>query len=513
MAIETRFAGSSPRVAPEPTRGPHDRWLLAAILALALGVRVYVIWTQQFVIHADETFQYLEQAHRLAFGDGVVPWEFIDGARSWLVPGIISGLMRMAAWFSNDPLSYLRFIRLCAAAIALTPVYIGFRLGQRTGGTIAAVLTGTLCAVWFELIYFAPLILTEVFSTHAALWALYLNITGERPKRLAWAGALFALAICLRVQNGPALLGAMLWLNRADWRRWRWLIAGGLPVALALGGVLDTVTLGLPFQSIWLNIYRNIWQGVGASNGLEPIIYYPHWIWWMWRYALIIAVFAAAGAVRVPALAIAAAITLAVHSFIGHKEYRFIYLALAVMPILAGIGMAWLSEWLSRFLKGRPGPGYVAAALLASAAAVSCYAGTHDVVARRWSQGRPRVQALLAAHAQADLCGLGIKELAMFDSGGYAYLHRDVPLFFDSYSEVHHLRGTSVPFRTIIVFHNRTLEQYPGPAMASNTARFNYLIAPPGDAYPSYDPVACFANPAAPDPPETCLFRRPGPCR
>ena len=30
-----------------------------------------------------------------------------------------------------------------------------------------------LCAVWFELIYFAPTVLTEMFAAHVALIALY----------------------------------------------------------------------------------------------------------------------------------------------------------------------------------------------------------------------------------------------------------------------------------------------------------------------------------------------------
>jgi hypothetical protein len=63
---------------------------LAAILLLALAVRLAVAWTQVYVAYLDETFQYFEQAHRLAFGSGIKPWEFFDGARSWLLPGLIS---------------------------------------------------------------------------------------------------------------------------------------------------------------------------------------------------------------------------------------------------------------------------------------------------------------------------------------------------------------------------------------------------------------------------------------
>ena len=52
---------------------------LPAILLIALAIRVAVVGTQTYVVFQDETFQYLEQGHRLAFGSGVLPWEFQDG--------------------------------------------------------------------------------------------------------------------------------------------------------------------------------------------------------------------------------------------------------------------------------------------------------------------------------------------------------------------------------------------------------------------------------------------------
>ena len=41
---------------------------LATILVIGLALRIFVVCTQTYVIFEDETFQYLEQAHRLAFG-------------------------------------------------------------------------------------------------------------------------------------------------------------------------------------------------------------------------------------------------------------------------------------------------------------------------------------------------------------------------------------------------------------------------------------------------------------
>ena len=34
--------------------------------------------------------QYLEQAHRLVFGAGMVPWEYEQGVRPWVFPLLIA---------------------------------------------------------------------------------------------------------------------------------------------------------------------------------------------------------------------------------------------------------------------------------------------------------------------------------------------------------------------------------------------------------------------------------------
>ena len=99
--------------------------MLAAILLLALVVRLTVAWTQVYVVYLDETFQYFEQAHRLAFGSGIVPWEFIDGARSWLLPGLIAGIMRATSVFSAEPMLYVRVTRSLCVVLSLSVVYSG----------------------------------------------------------------------------------------------------------------------------------------------------------------------------------------------------------------------------------------------------------------------------------------------------------------------------------------------------------------------------------------------------
>lgn len=67
-------------------------------------MRAAVALSGDFFIHPDEIMQYLEQGHRLAFGNGVVYWEFFYGARSWLLPGLIAGVLTFCS--ISLPISY-----------------------------------------------------------------------------------------------------------------------------------------------------------------------------------------------------------------------------------------------------------------------------------------------------------------------------------------------------------------------------------------------------------------------
>ncbi len=63
--------------------------------------------------------------------------------------------MRLTSLLSSDPLVYVRLIRLLCVALSLVVVWVGFRAGQLRDGLIGALLTGGICAIWFDLICFA----------------------------------------------------------------------------------------------------------------------------------------------------------------------------------------------------------------------------------------------------------------------------------------------------------------------------------------------------------------------
>ncbi len=486
---------------------------LAAILLLALVVRLAVAWTQVYVVFLDETFQYFEQAHRLAFGSGIVPWEFFDGARSWLLPGIIAGIMRATSVFSTDPMLYVRITRSLCVVLSLSVVYVGYCLARQRDGGRGAVVTGLVCALWFELIYFAPAVLNEVIATHCAIVAVWLGDTaGQRERRLLAAGALFGLAVLLRMQYAPALLVAALWQYRLDLSRWKWLVLGGLAVTLPLGGVLDALTWGAPFQSLWVNLMRNSLQGVASSLSKQPWSYYPQFELAAWQLAAPLLALVLVGAWQAPAFGLMALVVVVAHSVVPHKEYRFIYLALACAPIFVGLGIATIITWLERH-RGVAFARIALVTLLLFSLGSSGYAATHGILAARWHWLRADIEVFLAAHDRSGICGLAVKDIPKFGTGGYTYLNRNVPLYLWDFTPSETRPGAAVPFRLAVVLNNLVLAQYPGEALARATSRYNYLVAAPEHGEPGYTAVACFQNAYNPElPREVCLFQRPGGC-
>src|SRR6516164_9745462 len=69
-------------------------FLLVSILLIALLLRVAVAIHFPSIEYADEIYNTLEPAHRLAYGYGIVDWEWRRGARSWVFPAFLAGVMR-----------------------------------------------------------------------------------------------------------------------------------------------------------------------------------------------------------------------------------------------------------------------------------------------------------------------------------------------------------------------------------------------------------------------------------
>jgi hypothetical protein len=418
-------------------RMPPTQWImLAAICIVALLLRLRVGINTTYLIHPDELFDYLEQGFRLAFGYGTQTWTYQDGIRSYLFPALLAAPMKLGSLLGAAPGSVLNAAAVFMSLMSLSVVAVAFLWGRRTGGTIGAVITGSLAAVWFELIYFAPHALSEVMATNFLVVAAYLcpDQTGtQSPRwRLRWLGICLGLTIVIRVQLAPAVLVILLWIvARHAWRTvFHVTMAAAVPVLAA--GMLDWATYSYPFQSLFLNFWANIVGGVAHYyGGVQPFYYLIdmeiHYQNGM--FAVIALACVAAGRRRPLVFLIPAAIILS-HSLIGHKEYRFIYPALPFVFVLAGVATTDLVKRLAP--PNRPAAQKGLAVLLLLLWSFASWAQAIEGPFRReWLRSSGLLAASRFIATLPEICGLG-GYAPPVEMPGRVLINRDVPIYFQS---------------------------------------------------------------------------------
>ena len=262
-------------------RAPGERpWkYLLPVLALAFVARAAIALSGDFVLHPDEIMQYLEPAHRLVFGNGVIYWEFFYGARSWLVPGLVAGVLALCeAAGLGQPFWYVGGVKLLFCAVSLLVPAGMYWFARRHFGEPAARVALLAGAFWYELAGFAHKPMTEFVATAllVALLALCVRSSTDRPVAVWSVAALAVLVTAIRMHYAPAaaiLLG--LFFLRSGRK---------LPLVLAVAalvaavGVFDAVTWnGGLFHSYGVNIAYNLVAG-GSRAGESP----PwQFLWWL----------------------------------------------------------------------------------------------------------------------------------------------------------------------------------------------------------------------------------------
>ena len=260
LVLIDRLRSLSLYQAPGPTAQPSWRYLphcLAAALLLRLGLHMF----SDFVSYPDELQQYLEQGHKLAFGYGLITWEWHWGARNYLLPGVIAGLLLPFKWLGIDhPAYYVPFVEAFFCIFSLLIPWGLYHFTRHQHGEAAGRIALLLGVVNFYLLAFAAKTLTGMLA--GVMLAAALGLAGRpfiRGDAGAWVfGILLGVAAFLRYLYLPAL--GILWLAVAFAMPARWIlrsIAGGLLAILAYG-MLDFLTWGRLFNSIYMHILWNL---------------------------------------------------------------------------------------------------------------------------------------------------------------------------------------------------------------------------------------------------------------
>ncbi len=431
---------------------------LPLVLALAFAVRAGVALSGDFVLHPDEIMQYLEPAHRLVFGSGVTHWEYFYGARSWLVPGLVAGVLAaFDALGLDEPRWYVAGVKLAFCAVSLAIPAGMYFFARRHFGEAAARAALVAGAFWYELVGFAHKPLTEFVATAPLMALLALTVRPAEAARMqsVWpAAALAVLAGAVRLQYAPlaALLLGIVLARTA--KRMRLLaVAAGLALAV---GLFDAVAWdGVLFHSYVVNVHYNLILGAMRA-GESPPWQYLEWLalaggglgvaciagaaWRPRRYGLLLALIA---------------LILAMHSVQPHKEYRFVFAVVPLWLIIAADLAARAGADLAARAGGRaPGPrrsglspaGACAAVCAGAFGAVSA-AGIlnvlpgQDRVYRAWSGETGAVRFVIDQDpiftayrwlaAAPDVEAVWQLDREYIQLPGYYYLHGAVP-FYDS---------------------------------------------------------------------------------
>jgi GPI mannosyltransferase 3 len=383
--------------------------------------------------YPDEIFQYLEQGHRLAFGRGLITWEFRVGARTWLIPGVIGILLRGLDLVGlGAPQAYLPIVRGLLCLLSTSLVFSSYVLGRRLAGERSGRMAALFSAFWYEMIYFAHKPLADGLAVYAFVGALACMRGGPYRMRPLLLGALAAIGVVLRFQMIALamFLGLVVLLSGEKGAMVRSAIS--FVIVTLLGGLLDLFTWGVPF-SYHVQSYRAlVVQGMSEMWGASPFHLYLQWL--MVASAGIAGVVLIWGAFRLRHTCLLFGTVVAAllpQMMIPHKEYRYVLVVVALLLVLLA---QLLAEQLSRLATtGRARRLTLAFTVLflglSAAGLWGVLPGEKFVYRMSPLLRQPAMEAYLFLAREKHVTGVLDLHQPWWASGGYTLFHRDAPLY------------------------------------------------------------------------------------
>jgi GPI mannosyltransferase 3 len=400
--------------------------VLAAALAVGAIARLYWAFTDDGIFWPDEIYQSLEPAHRLVFGHGLIPWEFIDGARNWALPGFVAFLLKLGG---DDPVVYLGLTRVAFIAIAVGTAHGSYLLARAYRAKELPAAVGAACFALGALpLYFGHRAMSETASALPVAYGLWLTLKPDAArKHLALGASLLGLAVLLRLQCGVFAAGALaVLLARKQWRPSRDVFVVLLGWAF-LFGLLDRLTWGHWFHSAQKYLEFNLIKGGGAAWGTHPWSHLLlHVFSSMTGVAIAFAVGLAVSLKHARGLALIAFAFFALHSVVPHKEIRFILTVLPLFGACVGVALTHLPKQLAWVV--------LATAAFSTYQAKDLTWGELGAYPERaaqtaWDDFGSYNRLLLKAGKQPQVCGVFIEGAHLAWVGGSTYLHAKAPLY------------------------------------------------------------------------------------
>jgi phosphatidylinositol glycan class B len=304
-------------------------------------------------LSADEHFQILEFANykRGLLDEKYLAWEFTDRIRPALQPLIAYVLLNTMSFVGlKDPFNQAIVLRLISSGLFLFSSWLLFTsLRRRFAEPFYHYSYFFATFLLYCLPLFAIRFLSENWSACFLILALAVFCKYEKgndkliiTESRSWiTGILLGLSFLFRYQSGIMIFGLSLWLLIFHFRAiksWIRMFVGFAAVCL-VGILIDRWFYGEWVLSAWNYFYVNLVESKAASFGVSP--------WWWYFEELIVGRWLSVLNVLLMLLLVIFGLRnykhpftwlffsfLFVHMLISHKELRFIYPMLVLVPFM-----------------------------------------------------------------------------------------------------------------------------------------------------------------------------------
>ncbi|CAH2088274.1 unnamed protein product [Euphydryas editha] len=326
----------------------------AQVVSVILAVRLLSVFLVQTWYVPDEYWQTLEVAHKHSFGYGALTWEWQKGLRSYLYPSIVTVLYTILKFIRLDYPDAVVFLpRILQALISSAADYSFYKWTGKRKWALFLILSS-----WF---WFYTCSRTLLQTLETVLISIALSIFPFKAGKLGYYEKesnnwvwLASLSVFVRPTSAPiwVVLGAYN-IMTTNQGRLKLILKSYLPIVLTSSGALvalDSYIYGRLVVTPWEFFKFNVLQNISSFYGVHP------WHWYITQglpavlgINIVPILWAVVNVIRRPkenkiglVLLLAAALHVTVHSFISHKEFRFV---LPLLPILLYLAQDVIVPW------------------------------------------------------------------------------------------------------------------------------------------------------------------------
>ena len=330
------------------------KWLLLLTFILHLITSIYSVGFH----HLDEHYQILEFAN-YKLGNNQpsdLPWEFEAKLRPAIQPAIAFIIIKASQTIGiTDPFTQAIIMRILSSMLSLLSVvlliyvfkneiksdkllewflYLSFFLWFAVYAQVRFSSEG-----WSGSLFFIGFALLYYFKSNEKVLLTFLLI-----------GLIFGFAFIFRYQVGLLISGLLLWLLIIDKFEFKkiFLIGSGIIIAILIGVLIDKWFYGSWTFSAWNYFQYNILKGKVSNFGVQPWHFYITEIFWKGvpPFSLFLIFIPLFWFIFKPKNILTWVLIpyLLVHIFIGHKELRFLFPLINIIPLFMILGFQELEK-------------------------------------------------------------------------------------------------------------------------------------------------------------------------